>query len=129
MILQSAGVLTRYLAGTSPKAPSEILFEDFSPRVERRVRVLVLLYRTPPEILSRNLWCTPRAGAKAKVSALLCVGVPTLRQRGEGSMREPPTAAAERRKVCYVPMLRRRPATSNADELDAVPKRQSSLPR
>ena len=57
------------------------------------------------------------------------VGVPTLRKRGEGSMREPPTAAAERRKVCYVPMLRRGPATSNADELDAVPKRQSSLPR
>ena len=61
-------------------------------------------------------------GAKAKVPALCDIGVLTLQQEGEDSVREPPTAAAERkmRKSLLRPMLRRRPTTSNADKLDAV---------
>ncbi|EJK62392.1 hypothetical protein THAOC_16998 [Thalassiosira oceanica] len=65
-----------------------------------------------------------RGRSQPEVPALCDIGVLTLQQEGEDSVREPPTAAAERkmRKVCYVPMLRRSPATSNADEPDAVPK-------
>ena len=83
----------------------------------------------PGDPVKKTYGARPVLGRRRRSLCSCNVGVPTLRQRGEGSMREPPTAAAERRKVCYVPMLRRGPATSNADELDAVPKRQGSLPR
>ena len=83
----------------------------------------------PGDPVKKTYGARPVLGRRRRSLCSCNVGVPTLRQRGEGSMRKSPTAAAERRKVCYVPMLRRGPATSNADELDAVPKRQGSLPR
>ena len=47
-------------------------------------------------------------GAKLKVPALCGIGVLTLQKEGEDSVREPPTAAAERKRKKFV--------TSNAAE-------------
>ena len=62
----------------------------------------------PSEVRREELWCTPHAGAKPKVPALCGIGVLTLQKEGEDSAREPPTAAAERKRKKFV--------TSNAAE-------------
>ena len=94
MILQPAGVLPRYLARTSPRTPSEILFEDLSPRVERRVQVLVLLYRTPPgDPVKKPMVHAPCRGEGGGPCALVTLVYPLSDREGKarcGSRQRPP---------------------------------------
>ena len=106
-----------------PRTPSEIQSRG-RRALSYRADVLVSCNWNPP-------LGSPKGGTKVHVPCGSEAGGPRaqghwrthpLQQGGEDSVREPPTAAAERkRKSLLRPMLRRSPLTSNADALDAVP--------